>query len=220
MNTENLYFFDMEYVPGLSYYDFFSSASVENINFVVETLFSYFDFISSRFRMIDMRNEVLNKLDSLKISSYYFDYIEYIKGVVADGPLMIPNTFCHGDLSFSNILFHPNRLFFIDFLDCYVDSFLSDLVKLKQDLYYLWNLKVNNSYSIRMVQIYKNIWKRIEERYEYYIHTKSFDVLDAVNVLRIEPYLTNSQQTTILDKVITSTKLYVEFDSSYGREIF
>ncbi len=40
-------YFDMDYVPALSFYEFFSSASVENIEFVIETLFGYFDFLEN-----------------------------------------------------------------------------------------------------------------------------------------------------------------------------
>lgn len=211
--------FDMDYVPALSFYDFFSSASVENIEFVIETLFGYFDFISSRFRMVDVTDEILNKLDSLIPRSHHKNFIRHLKKIVEDESIVVPNTFCHGDLTFNNILFHPNRLFFIDFLDSYVDSFLCDLVKIKQDLYYLWSLKIQNLSSVRMIQTYRYIWENLESRYEYYIEKISFDVLDAINILRIEPYLTNSQQTIILNKVITSTKLYEEFNHSYGREI-
>ena len=211
--------FDMDYVPALSFYEFFSSASVENIEFVIETLFGYFDFISSRFRMVDVTDEILNKLDSLMPRSHHKNFIMHLKRIVENESIVVPNTFCHGDLTFNNILFHPNRLFFIDFLDSYVDSFLCDLVKIKQDLYYLWSLKIQNLSSVRMIQTYRYIWEKLEDRYEYYIEKISFDVLDAINILRIEPYLTNPQQTIILNKVITSTKLYGEFDSSYGREI-
>lgn len=212
--------FDMDYVPALSFYEFFSSASVENIEFVIETLFGYFDFISSRFRMVDVTDEILNKLDSLIPKSHHKNFIRHLKKIVEEEQIMVPNTFCHGDLTFNNILFHPNRLFFIDFLDSYVDSFLCDLVKIKQDLYYLWSLKIQNLSSVRMIQTYRHIWEKLENRYEYYIEKISFDVLDAINILRIEPYLTNSQQRIILDKVVSSTKLYEEFNSSYGGEVF
>jgi hypothetical protein len=212
--------FDMDYVPALSFYEFFSSASVENIEFVIETLFGYFDFISSRFRMVDVTDEILNKLDSLIPRSHHKNFIRHLKKLVEEESIVVPNTFCHGDLTFNNILFHPNRLFFIDFLDSYVDSFLCDLVKIKQDLYYLWSLRIQNLSSVRMIQTYRYIWEKLEDRYEYYIEKISFDVLDAINILRIEPYLTNPQQTIILDKVVSSTKLYEEFNSSYGRKVF
>jgi hypothetical protein len=219
-NKEDLCFFDMEYVPGLSSYDFFSSACKENIDFVIETLFGYFDYLSSRFKMVDVTNQVLSKIQTLKENSDHKNFIEYLENLIQENPVIVPNTFCHGDLTFSNILFHPNRLFFIDFLDCYVDSFLCDLVKIKQDLYYHWSLKVQNLSSVRVIQTYRYIWEKLEDRYEYFIHRSGFDVLDAMNILRIEPYLTNLHQQSILNKVITSTKLYEEFNHSHGREIF
>jgi hypothetical protein len=209
----------MEYVPGLSFYDFFSSASKENIDFVIETLFGYFDYLSSRFRMVDVTNQVLSKIQTLKENSSHKNYIDYLENSIQENRVIVPNTFCHGDLTFSNILFHPNRLFFIDFLDCYVDSFLCDLVKIKQDLHYLWSLKVQNLSSVRIIQTYRYIWEKLESRYEYFIHSSSFDVLDTINILRIEPYLTNSHQGIILDNILSSTKLYENFNSSYGREI-
>ncbi len=219
VNKENLCFFDMEYVPGLSSYDFFSSARKENIDFVIETLFGYFDYTSSRFKMVESNIQILDKIQTLKKNSSHKNFIEYLENLIQENPVMVPNTFCHGDLTFSNILFHPNRLFFIDFLDCYVDSFLCDLIKIKQDLYYHWSLKVQNLSSVRVIQTYRYIWEKLEDRYEYFIHRSSFDVLDAMNILRIEPYLTNLHQQSILNKVITSTKLYEEFNHSYGREI-
>jgi tRNA A-37 threonylcarbamoyl transferase component Bud32 len=219
VNKENLCFFDMEYIHGMSFYDFFSSANKEDIDFVLETLFCYFDYTSSCFKMVESNIQILDKIQTLKQNSHHKNFIEYLENFIKKNPVIVPNTFCHGDLTFSNILFHPNRLFFIDFLDCYVDSFLCDLVKIKQDLYYHWSLKVQNLSSVRIIQIYRYLWGKLEERYEYFIHTTSFDVLDAINILRIEPYLTNLHQQSILNKVITSNKLYEEFNHSYGREI-
>jgi tRNA A-37 threonylcarbamoyl transferase component Bud32 len=131
----------------------------------------------------------------------------------------VPKTFCHGDLTFANIIFHKNRLFFIDFLDSYIDSFYCDLVKLKQELYYFWNLRVQNKMNLRMVQIYKKIWDTLSCKYEKSIQTDEFEILDVMNTLRLEPYLTNDNQRFTLNKMVTSTKLYEKFNSSNGREI-
>jgi hypothetical protein len=169
--------------------------------------------------MVDVTNQVLSKIQTLKENSSHKNYIEYLENLIQENPIIVPNTFCHGDLTFSNILFHPNRLFFIDFLDCYVDSFLCDLVKIKQDLYYLWSLKVQNLSSVRIIQTYRYIWEKLENRYGCFIHNSSFDVLDTINILRIEPYLTNLHQRFILNDILSSTKLYENFNSSYGREI-
>ena len=200
-------YFDMEYIAGKSFDEFFSIASVNDIEFVVSTLFDYFDTLISTARNIDATKQILHKLDSLKEKSSYPKYIEFLRKYVEDNRMIVPHTFCHGDLTFANIIFHKNRLFFIDFLDCYVDTFLSDLVKLKQDLHYLWAVRNQDVYTARIHQIYEYIWDKLEVRYADYM-TKSFHILYVINALRIEPYLTSDSQRVILEGIVKSTELY------------
>jgi len=200
-------YFDMEYISGKNFEDFFSIASVNDIEFVVSTLFDYFDTLISTARNIDATKQILDKIDSLKEKSSYQKYIEFLRKYVEDRRIIVPHTFCHGDLTFANIIFHQNRLFFIDFLDCYVDTFLSDLVKLKQDLHHLWAVKTQDVYTVRIHQIYEYIWDKLEVRYTDYL-TESFHILDVLNALRIEPYLTSDSQRVILEGIVKSTELY------------
>ena len=200
-------YFDMEYIAGKSFEEFFSSASVNDVEFVVSTLFDYFDTLISTARSFDATNKILTKIDSLKEKSSHKKYIEFLRKYVEDNRIIVPHTFCHGDLTFANIIFHKNRLFFIDFLDCYVDTFLSDLVKLKQDLHHLWAVHNQDVYSVRIHQIYQYIWDKLEVRYESFMN-ESFHILDAMNALRIEPYLTSDDQRVILEGIVKSTELY------------
>ena len=200
-------YFDMEYISGKNFEDFFSIASVNDIEFVVSTLFDYFDTLISTARNVDATKQILDKIDSLKEKSSYQKYIEFLRKYVEDRRIVIQHTFCHGDLTFANIIFHQNRLFFIDFLDCYVDTFLSDLVKLKQDLHHLWSVKNQDVYTVRIHQIYEYIWDKLEVRYTDYL-TESFHILDVLNALRIEPYLTSDSQRVILEGIVKSTELY------------
>ena len=200
-------YFDMEYVAGKSFDEFFSIASVNDIEFVISTLFDYFDTLISTARNIDATKQILDKLDSLKEKSSYPKYIEFLRKYVEDKRIIVPHTFCHGDLTFANIIFHQNRLFFIDFLDCYVDTFLSDLVKLKQDLHHLWSVRNQDVYTVRIHQIYEYIWDKLEVRYTDYL-TDGFHILDVINALRIEPYLTSDSQRVILEGIVKSTELY------------
>ena len=211
-------YFDMEYIPGNTFSEFFSTASVNDVEFVVQTLFDYFDSLISTSRMVDATNKILKKLDSLKEKTFHKEYIEFLRKYVESNKIIVPHTFCHGDLTFSNIIFHKNRLFFIDFLDCYVDTFLSDLVKIKQDLDYFWALKTWNVHTHRLEQIYRFAWNELENRYSSFMY-EPFDVLDVMNILRIEPYLTSKDQRVILDRIIKSTKIYANFISSNGGPI-
>jgi len=194
-------------IAGKSFEEFFSIASVNDVEFVVSTLFDYFDTLISTARNIDATKQILDKLDSLKEKSSYPKYIEFLRKYVEDNRMIVPHTFCHGDLTFANIIFHKNRLFFIDFLDCYVDTFLSDLVKLKQDLHHLWSVRNQDVYTVRIHQIYEYIWDKLEVRYTDYL-TDGFHILDVINALRIEPYLTSDSQRVILEGIVKSTELY------------
>ena len=211
-------YFDMEYIAGKSFDEFFSTASVNDVEFVVSTLFDYFDTLISTARSFDATNKILTKIDSLKEKSSHKKYIEFLRKYVEDNKIIVPHTFCHGDLTFANIIFHKNRLFFIDFLDCYVDTFLSDLVKLKQDLHHLWAVRNQDVYSNRIHQIYQYIWDKLEVRYESFMN-ESFHILDVMNALRIEPYLTSDDQRVILEGIVKSTELYAISCSSDGGAI-
>jgi len=211
-------YFDMDYVSGQNFEEFFSIASVNDVEFVVSTLFDYFDTLISTARSFDATNKILTKIDSLKEKSSYPKYIEFLRKYVEDNRIIVPHTFCHGDLTFANIIFHKNRLFFIDFLDCYVDTFLSDLVKLKQDLHHLWAVNNQDVYSVRIHQIYQYIWDKLEVRYESFMN-ESFHILDAMNALRIEPYLTSDDQRVILEGIVKSTELYAISYCSNGGTI-
>ena len=207
--------FDMDYVSGQNFEEFFSIASVNDVEFVVSPLFDYFDTLISTARSFDATNKILTKIDSLKEKSSHKKYIEFLRKYVEDNQIIVPHTFCHGDLTFANIIFHKNRLFFIDFLDCYVDTFLSDLVKLKQDLHHLWAVRNQDVYSNRIHQIYQYIWDKLEVRYESFMN-ESFHILDVMNILRIEPYLTSDSQRVILEGIVKSTELYAISCSSDG----
>ena len=219
-SSNQLFSFDMEYIPGLSSYEYFSSVNICGVEFVIQTLFDYFDHFSNNMRELNIGNKVIEKIDSLQNKTKYSDYLKYLKTYIDNNQVIVPKTFCHGDLTFNNIIFHKNRLFFIDFLDSYVDSFFCDIVKLKQDLYYLWSIKVQDEETVRIVQIYSYIWKKLNQRYNKYIDTKGFEILDVMNTLRIEPYLTNDNQRDILDIIIKSTQLYEKFNYSNGRQIY
>ncbi len=220
VDKNQLYSFEMEYIPGFSHHEYFSICSPSDVDFVVDTLFSYFDFLISNSKKCSVNLKILQKISELEKKSAHKKYLKFIKNIVLKNEILVPKTFCHGDLTFSNILFHKNRLFFIDFLDSYIDSFICDLVKLKQDLYHLWNLKLYEFYSQRIHQIYNYIWNSLSNRYSSYIDTKEFKIIDAMNSLRIEPYLTNHYQRDILTTIIKDSDLYEKFDRTNGRKIF
>lgn len=218
---DKLIYFDMEYIMGCDYYEYFSVTSSTGIQKIFNFLDEYFEFLiynSHQYKEEVVKDKIKNKLLSFK-NEQYTSLIQFVLNYLNDINLDVKKSFCHGDLTISNILFHPKKIYLIDFLDSYLDTFLLDLVKLKQDLYYHWILEINKSKNLRIVQCFNIVWNYIETKYAKYLNTDTFYILELVNFLRIEPYLTNNNQRIILNNIIKKTFLYGEFARSHGREI-
>ena len=215
-------YFDMEYVTGRSFDEYFSVCSVNDIDFVFDSLCGYFDGLISNAQYYQpevSKKRLLDKINSLETHTNHLTDLYHIRQMVSSITMRIPQTFCHGDLTFTNIIFNKNRLYYIDFLDCFIDSFLCDLIKLKQDLYYHWSLDVQGIKNLRIRQIYSFLWRKLEDRYSQYVETIEFDVLDVLNTLRIEPYLTNEDQRLIIKRMLKCSSLYGNVNCSDGREV-
>ena len=215
-------YFDMEYVTGRSFDEYFSICSVDDIDFVFDSLCGYFDGLISHSQYYQpevSKKRLLDKINSLETHTNHLTDLYHIRQMVSSITMNIPQTFCHGDLTFTNIIFNKNRLYYIDFLDCFIDSFLCDLIKLKQDLYYHWSLDVQGVKSLRIRQIYSFLWERLEQRYCKYVDTIEFNVLDILNTLRLEPYLTNEDQRIIIKRMLKCSSLYGNVSCSDGREV-
>ena len=215
-------YFDMEYVTGRSFDEYFSVCSVNDIDFVFDSLCGYFDGLISHSQYYQpevSKKRLLDKINSLETHTRHLTDLYHIRQMVSSITMKIPQTFCHGDLTFTNIIFNKNRLYLIDFLDCFIDSFLCDLIKLKQDLYYHWSLDVQGIKNLRIRQIYSFLWRKLEDRYRQYVETIEFDVLDILNTLRIEPYLTNEDQRLIIKRMLKCSSLYGNVNCSDGREV-
>ena len=215
-------YFDMEYVTGRSFDEYFSVCSMSDIDFVFDSLCGYFDGLISHSQYYQpevSKKRLLDKINSLETHTHHLTDLYHIRQMVSSITMKIPQTFCHGDLTFTNIIFNKNRLYYIDFLDCFIDSFLCDLIKLKQDLYYHWSLDVQGIKNLRIRQIYSFLWRKLEERYSQYVETIEFDVLDVLNTLRLEPYLTNEDQRIIIKRMLKCSSLYGNVNCSDGGEV-
>jgi thiamine kinase-like enzyme len=208
------FYFDMEYIIGDNSFEYFSYSSFFDINFIIETLFEYIDFLINTSVQSKANNRVVNKIEKLISNGFTDETLIYILELVSKNVYFYPKSFCHGDLTFSNIIFHKNRLVFIDFLDSYLDSFLCDLAKLKQELYYKWYLKIYDVKDVRIHQIYSYIWNKIYDRYKFYLHSDIFFIIDYLNNFRIYPYLTNSKQKCILKNVLNNILENEKFNNS------
>jgi len=215
-------FIKMEYIKAKSFDEFLNNATRKDVNFIADSLCDYILFLKDRSKFYNSGTSKLikDKIKSLRNQTKHKDINDYLlKKLETMNAEEIPYSFCHGDLTFSNILFHKNRLYFIDFLDTFINSYLLDLTKLKQDLYYNWSGKVDSTDNIRTTQSKRYIWKRIYEQNKDIIDSEWFIFFDILNILRIEPYLKNERQRNVFEDILKGTTYYENFNDTNGRKV-
>ena len=119
--------------------------------------------------------------------------------------LRIPVGVCHGDLTFSNVLFCGQQYCLIDFLDSFIETPLQDIVKLRQDSQYLWScLMYQQPYdALRLKLISEYVDERLDKHFSQYDWYKEhYEMLQLMNMLRILPYAKEEKVVAYLKRVI------------------
>lgn len=214
----DLFYFDMQYSSGKNYSQYFDHCSVSDVERFQISICKLItnQYTGEFYDPEHVKNIIFEKLFSLKQKSNYLDFIDCILNnfhiINFHG---VPKSFCHGDLSLSNILF-DKKYILIDFLDSFIDTIIVDLVKLKQDLYYNWCLETQSNNSARIKIIFSYLWYNINDYFKDITSLDVFELLDLINLLRIEPYV-NQKNKEILSRLIESHKYHVNFNNSNGR---
>lgn len=227
ISEEGLFFFEMEYVNGREYKEFLSDGSPEEINFFIETIVNLIRFFfsdSQRSDFSQFKNLVAEKINSLELDKEiepgFIKFLETKVSSLDEGFFYFGE--CHGDLSLPNILFCRENIALIDFLDSFIESPVVDLVKLKQDLFYLFSFLSCSDAKIKLrgIQSAKYIWKKIEKEFSEHVSKDSFKILEVVNFLRILPYSKQEDVKSSILNIIKELPIYEEFNRSHGGKIF
>lgn len=206
----------MDYIYSKNFIDYFESASKQDIDNLVEKLTAYIDkeFEHSIYKEISTKifiekiESVFSKCNSdeySELKNSILDVFENIKGLI-----VFPIGTCHGDLTFSNILFASDGVYFIDYLDSFIETPLQDIVKLRQDTKYGWScLKTDRKFdNIRMQMILKYIDDKLDNHFqENCFYRKWYSVIQLINILRILPY---SKEEKVKNFVISTLKEILE----------
>ena len=142
-DKDDLDYFIMKYAKGKDYRDFLNCSPPEEIVFFTNSIFRYIETMrltESMHTEVEFSQACIEKLESIKKNIPDLLFFEFLNNKILNmGKINIPTSFCHGDLTLSNILFSNKKIYFLDFLDSYIESWIIDLVKLKQDLFYFWS---------------------------------------------------------------------------------
>ncbi len=181
---------DMDYHRAYNFVQFFSIKSPQEIIGRFEEILDYIEDSVSHSLLKDKRYEVLSKVAELTKRFHLPIILDVPKSVE------IPEGYCHGDLTLSNILFKKDNIVFIDFLDSFVDSPLIDIVKLRQDTYFKWSLDlVSEPYDeIRLNWLLDILDNRIMSRFiKYEWYCENYKLFQQINLMRILPYADGKQ---------------------------
>lgn len=221
----------MEYIYSRNFIDYFECAGFEQVNYFVKALRLFLDFEISQSRLTTLDGKILHdKFDDVRQRILLQPLLAIdpeIKHILRESEsrfksvkeLTLPVGKCHGDLTFSNILFNGNNYYLIDFLDSFIESPLMDIVKIRQDSAYLWSLQMysGNYDLIRLQTAAEKIDRDIVEyasKFEWYKH---YHLLQIMNFLRILQYA--KEQEVIKYLKATLLKLLSEKDlSSSGND--
>lgn len=129
--------FRMEYIPGTGFINFIETSPVEEVRNLFSRLVTFVESnlqIATYTRKLD-RDLVFLETKKKNFPKEYISLAELFSGIE---PAPLPVAPCHGDMTFSNLLFYRSNMYIIDFNDTPIISPILDIIKIRQDTKYHW----------------------------------------------------------------------------------
>lgn len=208
----------MEYIYSKNFVEYFESAGFEQIKYLIGAIKYFIDLEINHSTLqtvpssilTDKMADVARKVEKnvhLKDDDEAQELVRRSSDVMNGvGDMVMPVGTCHGDLTFSNILFNGNNYYLIDFLDSFIESPLLDIVKIRQDTAYLWSTLMYHKpfdkvrLSIISEKIDTAINEYFTEKYDWY--RRYYMPLQLMNFLRILQYGHDDKVIAYLKRVI------------------
>lgn len=210
----------MEYVYSHNFVDHFEAAGFEQVSYFVKAVRLFLKREIDQSVMMNVpRTLILDKFEDVNnkvCGNVMICNDEEVKRLmwqsaacfeVLPEVLEMPMGCCHGDLTFSNILFNGNNYYLIDFLDSFIESPLLDMVKLRQDTCYRWStLMYEGDFDETRFHIVADAIDRQLDEYfcQYAWYCDFYHSLQLMNFLRILQYAKEEKVVIYLKKTIQS----------------
>ena len=201
------YFFTMEYIPYKTFDQAFKFADKMYLDRISEKIILFIKNNTTGIKKFS-KDIVISKFEStnhkIKKKNVNLTYLQDLFYSL-EANLELPTGDCHGDLTFSNLLFDNEDIMVIDFLDTYLDSPIQDIVKIKQDTQFFWSLRMLNYHydQVKIIQCLNYLDKKLEMEFsnlDYYV--KYYKIFQILNLMRIIPYCDNNNDISFLENRI------------------
>ena len=136
VTSEGLFYFDMEYIKGVSFFEYVQKHNISSVKSKFKTILDYIS--ESNEISEDISLDITTKISSLQLDHKYNIYKDYCLNFDWHS---VNKSYCHGDLTFENIIISNEEIYFIDFLDSFTDTKLIDYSKIFQELYAFWSFR-------------------------------------------------------------------------------
>ena len=206
----------MEYVYSKNFVGYFEYAGFEQIAYFTKALKMFLDYEIKNSSVQTVKAEILRQKFAgvsektkanmtLKDDIEVHDILKKSEKIFANSSDMkLPIGKCHGDLTFSNILFNGNNYYLIDFLDSFIESPLLDIVKIRQDSAYQWSqLMFTGEYDrLRLKIVADKIDSDIVKYASQFEWYKYYAIFQLMNFLRVLQYAHEKRVIDYLKRII------------------
>ena len=191
---KDLFFFDMEYIGGVTFSNYISSTTIQNSDLIMEKLLWLVD--QGNDGNDDFTNAIHDKIQHIT-DKVAFDGESYKSYCLDFDWTNISIGACHGDLTFENILIYKSQIYLIDFLDSFVNTKYIDISKLLQDVMLLWSWRNSEKFPlVKNIYMYDKIMSRLDDKEKEIVKR-----LLVLNLLRILPYANEQSWTLVRDSL-------------------
>ena len=202
ISTESdLYSFDMEYIRADTFSKFLFHEDFTTVRMEFERILLFIKQSIKHEDYVDVTEEIYKKTASLTINmdANIRSFLRKIEST----KLIAPKGYCHGDLTFENILIAKD-MYFIDFLDSFIETPLIDMAKISQELNVYWSYrnasKINGSIVSKMCGLNNLFMCMVDELGLEF--KKTYRYLEILNLMRILPYTHDVRTYMLLKRAI------------------